>query len=217
MRNTPKIIDLSDTFKLPEDAREVVFLKDLNFHPNKMLRMKIAKCAVGMSFYVGANRMIYFKGLKYLIHNISGEYLVYSKGVIPKTLVDLISYKDGRQEFQLKNKTNWFASFPEKFDDKESEEAGKDLYLLQNTEYRSLTPPTFEKVFKNVFQYCEVNEFYEICADLMKFSSDWFSFYETRFSKEPLLKFTTGWGWLYSMNTKMNEQSKKSEINRIYI
>jgi hypothetical protein len=49
-------------------------------------------------------------------------------------------------------------------------------------------------------------EFYEICADLMKFSEDWFTFYEHRFTNEPLLKFTQGWGWLYSMNKKEKKE-----------
>ncbi len=206
-RKSPKVIELSNSFKLPEDAKEVIFTTDIHICSSKKLIISIEKCSVGHSFYILDVRMVYFKGLNYIIQDIPADSLVYSKGVSSKTYANSLFFKNGSKDFMISNKTNWLALFPEKYDDEKSENAGKDLYLLKNTDYRSLTPPVFEKIFNNVLNYCETMEFYEICADLIKFSKDWFIFYEKQFEKQPLLQVTQGWGWLYFLNNKTKYNS----------
>lgn len=213
--NTPKVIYLSPFFKLPEDAREVIFIKPLNFSPNKNLEISIEKCAVGYSFYTGTILIIYIKDLHHIILNVPAQSFVYSKGVASVTFVENVFYNSGRREYRVFNNTNWQASFPEKYSDETSINAGRDLYLLKSTDYRSLTPPVFEKIFNNVLKYCEIMEFYEICSDLMKFSADWFIFYEKQFEKQPLLKVTKGWGWLYFLNNRTKSDNMIGETELV--
>lgn len=216
-KTTIRIIEKSPLFRLPENAIQIIFIKDLNFRPNSntKLNISIEKGSVGHFYYIGAVMIVCIKDFQYLIHNIPSGVIVRAKNITTPTYANFVSYNNGRKDFVIHNKTNWLVSFPEKMNDEASVSAGKDLYLLQHTDYKSLTPPVFEKIFNNVLQYCEEQEFYEICNDLMKFAADWYIFYESHFVDQPLLKLTQGWGWLYSLNKRIKPEASSNESKMV--
>ncbi|HEX8517868.1 MAG TPA: hypothetical protein VF868_16840 [Bacteroidia bacterium] len=201
-KSTDKVIEQLPNFKLPDNARKVIFLREVKIKPDRKLQITIAKATIGYAFHIGSVRVLYFKGLNCLIVEPDPANYALAREFHFEIFTDATFYNDGRKKYKLYNRYNWLSAFPEKEDNATALNAARDLYVLTNAEYCSLTPPEFEAAFKSTLLYCESMEFYEICAKLMAFASDWFAFYERKFEKEPLLKLSQGWGWLYFMHRK---------------
>ena len=194
-------INESASFKLPENAERVMFITDLNLRPNKNLDISISKCTIGHAFFVKDIRLIYINKLGYLLKEIPEDSIVNTKDLYSNTNVVCDVYDNGKLRLSIFNEYTWISLLPKSQKTNSfSTEAGKNLYLLKNTDYRCLSPPLFEEIFLNSLKYFEENELYEMCNLLKRFSLDWFTFYETHYEDLPELIATKGWSWLYELN-----------------